>query len=138
MPPRLNIPPITRILLIGLISQSTLSAAIRYRQWSEESDAAVPYLVLVPQLSLIYPWTFLSTTLVENNIFTAGIAGLTIFYGGRYLERAWTSKEFAKFLLIASLVPNVLSFGTSVALFAITNDTNWTWVILVNICWLVD
>jgi membrane associated rhomboid family serine protease len=126
MPPRLNIPPITRILLIALISQSTLSAAIRYRQWSEESDIVVPYLVLVPQLSLLYPWTFVTATLVENNVFTAGIAGLTIFYGGRYLERAWTSKEFAKFLLIASLIPNLLSFGTLVTLFAITGDMNWT------------
>jgi len=126
MPPRLNIPPITRILLIALVSQSTLSAAIRYRQWSEESDIVVPYLALVPQLSLLYPWTFVTTTLVENNVFTAGIAGLTIFYGGRYLERAWTSKEFAKFLLIVSLIPNLLAFGTLVAMFAITGDMNWT------------
>jgi membrane associated rhomboid family serine protease len=128
MPPRLNIPPITRILLIGLISQSTLSAAIRYRQWSEESDIVVPYLTLVPQLSLIYPWTFLTTTLVENNVFTLGIAGLTIFYGGRYLERAWTSAEFAKFLLVASLIPNIFCFGILVGLFAISGDMRWTWV----------
>jgi membrane associated rhomboid family serine protease len=94
--------------------------------WSEEADVVVPYLVLVPQLSLLYPWTFLTTTLVENNVFTAGIAGLTIFYGGRYLERAWTSKEFAKFLAIVSLIPNALSFGALVVLFAITGDMNWT------------
>jgi membrane associated rhomboid family serine protease len=126
MPPRLNIPPITRILLIALVSQSLLSFAIRYRQWSEESDIVVPYLALVPQLSLIYPWTFLTTTLVENNVFTLGIAGLTIFYGGRYLERAWTSAEFAKFLLIAALIPNAICFGTLVILFAVTGDMSWT------------
>lgn len=126
MPPRLNIPPITRILLIALVSQSSLSAAIRYRQWSEESDIVVPYLVLVPQLSLIYPWSFLTTTLVENNVFTAGIAGVTIFYGGRYLERAWTSKEFGKFLLIVSLIPNIITFGILVTLFAMTDDMSWT------------
>jgi len=126
MPPRLNIPPITRILLIALVSQSLLSFAIRYRQWSGESDVVVPYLALVPQLSLIYPWTFLTTTLVENNIFTLGISGVTIFYGGRYLERAWTSAEFGKFLLIASLIPNLITFGTLVILFAITSDMSWT------------
>ena len=86
----------------------------------------MPYLALVPQLSLIYPWTFLTTTLVENNVFTLGIAGVTLFYGGRYLERAWTSLEFAKFLLVASLIPNVIAFGTLVALFAITGDMQWT------------
>ena len=126
MPPRLNIPPITRILLIVLVAQSLLSFAIRYRQWSEESDIVVPYLVLVPQLSLIYPWTFLTTTLVENNVFTLGISGVTIYYGGRYLERAWTSAEFGKFLLVAALIPNLACFGGLVILFAITGDMSWT------------
>jgi hypothetical protein len=86
----------------------------------------VPYLILVPQLSLIYPWTFLTTTLVESNLFTLGTAGLTIFYGGRYLERAWTSAGFAKFLLVVSLIPNVLSFAILVTLFGITGDMRWT------------
>jgi membrane associated rhomboid family serine protease len=126
MPPRFNIPPITRIVLIILVFQSLLSAAIRYRQWSADSNVVVPYLALIPQLSLIYPWTFLTTTLVENNVFTFGIAGLTIFYGGRYLERAWSGKEFVKFLVVASLIPNVICFGSLVLLFAITGNVDWT------------
>jgi len=126
MPPRINIPPITRILLVVLLAQSILSFAIRYQQWSAESDIVVPYLALVPQLSLIYPWTLATTTLVENNVFTLAIAGATIFYGGRYLERAWTSAEFAKFLVIASLLPNTITFGTMVTLFAVTGDMRWT------------
>lgn len=130
MPPRLNIPPVTRILLIALVSESILSAAIRYKQWDKETAAdlhiVVPYLSLVPQLSFIYPWTFLTTTLVENNVFTLSIAGLTLFYGGRYLERAWTSKEFAKFIIIASLLPNLFTFGTLVLFFAVTGDMSWT------------
>ena len=126
MPLRLNIPPITRILLVGLLSLSILSGAIRYKSWTEESDIVVPYLALVPQLSLMFPWTFITTTLVENNVFTLGIAGVTIFYGGRYLERAWTSSEFAKFLLVASVIPNLVCFGILVALFAITGSMRWT------------
>ncbi|TGO37126.1 hypothetical protein BHYA_0105g00170 [Botrytis hyacinthi] len=130
MPPRLNIPPVTRILLIALLSESILSAAIRYKQWNKETAAelhvVVPYLSLVPQLSFVYPWTFLITTLVENNVFTLGIAGVTLFYGGRYLERAWTSREFAKFIVVASLIPNLLTFGTLVFFFAITGDMSWT------------
>jgi len=130
MPPRFNIPPITRILLITLVLQSAISFAIRYPQWSSGSDVVLPYVTLVPQLSLKYPWTFLTTTLVENNIFTFAIAGATLFYGGRYLERAWTSVEFGKFLLVASLIPNILTFGTLVILFAITGDMHWTYVYL--------
>ena len=86
----------------------------------------VPYLTLVPQLSIVYPWVFLTATLVESNVFTLGITGITIYYGGRYLERAWSSTEFVKFLLIVSFIPNILCFCVLVILFAITADTSWT------------
>jgi len=130
MPPRINIPPVTRILLIVLVLQSVLSAAIRYRQWTAQSEIVIPYLNLIPQLSLIYPWTFLTTTLVENNVFTLGIAGFTLYQGGRYLERAWSSREFAKFLLIVSLLPNVLCFGVMILFFTFTRNERWTYVIM--------
>ncbi|KXX78074.1 Rhomboid-like protein 19 [Madurella mycetomatis] len=126
MPPRINIPPVTRIVLIALVSQSVLSAAIRYRQWTAHSEIVIPYLNLIPQLSLVYPWTFLTTTLVESNVFTLSIACLTLYHGGRYLERAWSSREFAKFLLVTALVPNVLCFGTSIFFFALTRNERWT------------
>jgi membrane associated rhomboid family serine protease len=126
MPPRLNIPPVTRILLAALLLQSIFSAAIRYRQWSATSEIVVEWLTLVPQLSLFYPWTFLTTTLVENNIITLAIAGLTLYHGGRYLERAWSSREFAKFLLVVSLIPNTLCFLMLVALFTVTRNERWT------------
>lgn len=128
MPPRLNIPPVTRILLITLGLQSILSAAIRYKQWTADNEIVIPYLTLVPQLSLIYPWTFLTTTLVESNVFTLAIAVLTLFNGGRYLERAWSSREFAKFLLVTALVPNTLCFGTMIMFFTFTRNENWTYV----------
>lgn len=128
MPPRINIPPVTRILLITLGLQSILSAAIRYKQWSANSEIVIPYLNLIPQLSLIYPWTFLTTTLVESNVFTLAIAALTLFHGGRYLERAWSSKEFAKFLLITALIPNTLCFGVMVTFFTVTRNESWTYV----------
>ncbi|KAK3387051.1 eukaryotic integral membrane protein-domain-containing protein [Podospora didyma] len=126
MPPRINIPPVTRILLVVLALQSVLSAAIRYRQWTAHSEIVIPYLNLIPQLSIVYPWTFLTTTLVESNIFTLSIACATLYHGGRYLERAWSSREFGKFLLITALVPNTLCFGTMVTFFAFTGNDRWT------------
>lgn len=128
MPPRINIPPVTRVVLGALVLQSFLSAAIRYRQWTSTSDVVIPYLTLVPQLSLFYPWTFLTTTLVENNIFTIGIAGATLYYGGRYLERAWSSAELAKFLVLVSLIPNVLTFVVLIVLFTLSRNERWTYV----------
>lgn len=126
MPTRINIPPVTRVAMGALIVQSFLSAAIRYRQWSANSEVVIPYLTLVPQLSLIYPWTLVTTTLVENNIITLGIASITLYYGGRYLERAWSSAELAKFLAIASLIPNTLTFAWLIVLFTLTRNESWT------------
>lgn len=129
MPPRINIPPVTRVLLVILIAQSALGAAIRYRQWSETASIVIPYLTLIPQLSLVYPWTLVTTTLVESNIFTLAIACFTLYQGGRYLERAWSSADLAKFILVVSLVPNILTFGTMVFFFTLTRNERWTCVI---------
>ncbi|KAG8405335.1 hypothetical protein J3458_021996 [Metarhizium acridum] len=126
MPPRLNIPPVTRTILIVLLSQSFLSAAIRYRQWTENSHIVIPYLTLVPQLSLVFPWTFLSSALVESNVFTLAISGLTLYHGGRYLERAWSSADLAKFLVLVTLVPNILTFLVMVLFFTLTRNESWT------------
>ncbi|KEY70093.1 hypothetical protein S7711_09091 [Stachybotrys chartarum IBT 7711] len=130
MAPRLNLPPVTRALLGALLFQSMLDAAIRYRQWTGDGDIVIPYLTLVPQLSIIYPWTFVTTTLVETNVFTLAIAGFTIFFGGRYLERAWSSAELAKYLVIVSLVPNLLTFAVMVILFTLSRSESWTLTVI--------
>ena len=128
MMPRINIPPVTRSILIVLVVQSLLNAAIRYRQWTTGSNIVIPYLSFVPQLSIIYPWTLLTATLVENNVFTLAISAVTIYQGGRYLERAWSSAELAKFVAIVAFVPNLLCFATMVTLFSLTGNESWTYV----------
>ncbi|PHH82027.1 hypothetical protein CDD83_3385 [Cordyceps sp. RAO-2017] len=130
MPPRINIPPFTRAVLVALVFQSVLSAAIRYRQWTGHADIIIPYLTLVPQLSLGYPWTLLTTTLVEGNVFTLAIAAVTLYHGGRYLERAWSSAELAKFIALVSLLPNVLTFGVMTLFFALTRNESWTLAVI--------
>ncbi|EHK49054.1 uncharacterized protein TrAtP1_000359 [Trichoderma atroviride] len=130
MPPRINLPPVTRALLGTLLFQSVLSAAIRYRQWAEDTDIVIPYLTLIPQLSIAYPWTFLTASLVEGNIFTFGLGAVTLYHGGRYLERAWSSADLAKFLVLVTLVPNVLTFFTMIFFFTLTRDTDWTLTII--------
>ncbi|KAI1155333.1 eukaryotic integral membrane protein-domain-containing protein [Nemania diffusa] len=122
MPPRLNIPPVTRIVLAVLGLQSLSSIIIR----GARSNVVIEWLALVPQLSLFYPWTFITTTLVEENLTSLVIAGVTLFNGGRYLERAWSSKEFAKFLLVVSLIPNLLCFFLLITMFTVTRNEDWT------------
>ncbi|KAI2642276.1 eukaryotic integral membrane protein-domain-containing protein [Xylaria nigripes] len=123
MPLRLNIPPVTRIVLAVLVLQSLSSIVIH---GAHRTTVVIEWLTLVPQLSLFYPWTFLTTTLVEENLTSLVIAGLTLFNAGRYLERAWSSQEFAKFLVVASLVPNLLCFLLLVTMFTLTRNEDWT------------
>jgi len=41
----------------------------------------------------------------------------TLLYAGRYLERAWSSREYVKFLAVCTIVPNLLAFGACVLMY---------------------
>lgn len=106
---RINVPPCTRILLVLLVGFSLVYQAASYRAHTlgNSTSNVIPWITLTPRYSVYYPWVYITSTLAEQNIITLLIAGATVFFGGRYLERAWGSQEFIKFILIASLVPNV-------------------------------
>lgn len=113
MPLRVNIPPATRIFLVSLLALSFLYNVARWRQLdtspgSVQSTPIIPYLTLVPSFFYYYPWTLLTATFVEQNIFTVILNGATIFYGGKYLERAWGSREFSKFIVAVTVIPNAV------------------------------
>lgn len=127
MAPRINLPPVTRFIILALVSLSTLNAGLRFRSWVAETtpqqqiatspstylsspEWAIPYLVLIPTKSLWYPWTFLTASLIENNIVSLAVSGAVVWFGGRYLERAWGSQEFTKFVVFVTVLPNFLSF----------------------------
>ncbi|KAL4875790.1 eukaryotic integral membrane protein-domain-containing protein [Aspergillus karnatakaensis] len=121
---RVNIPPATRVCLISLITLSFLYNIARWRQLditpgTPTVSPAVPYLTLVPSNFIFYPWTLLTATFVEQNIFTVLLNLATIFYGGKYLERAWGSREFTKFILTIALIPNVVMVPVYLILAAI-------------------
>lgn len=116
MAPRITIPPVTRILLIAIVALSFLYNVARWKSISEipdrvlpQNQARVPYLVLVPAKCLYYPWTFILTTFVEQNVLTLVVNLATVFFGGRYLERAWGSKGFAIAFFVAGIVPNLIA-----------------------------
>jgi membrane associated rhomboid family serine protease len=117
---RINIPPVTRSILILILSLSLLCTLGRhsgFRTLPNQNDTSiplVPYLTLVPKVCLYYPWTFFTTTFVEQSIFSFLINGATVFFGGKYLERAWGSKEFAKVVLITSILPNIFAIPISI------------------------
>lgn len=113
---RINLPPVTRVLLGGMIALSFLYNIARWRLSTDSSDPnstvpttppIVPYLALVPSRCLWYPWTFLTATFVEQNILTLLINGVNIFFGGKYLERAWGTRGFIYVIVISSIIPNL-------------------------------
>ncbi|KAG8211454.1 Rhomboid family [Trichophyton interdigitale] len=120
---RINIPPVTRAILTSIAVLFILHTATRYKHYvigeSSSSFSAVPYLLAVPSKILFYPWTLVCATFVEQNIVTLLINGATMFYGGKYLERAWGSREFGKFILVLALASNlsmVLLYLTAAAI----------------------
>lgn len=128
---RFSLPPLTRALLAATVFFTLLNFALRPNAgWVEKVEKplvgvgnGVPYLTIVPGKSIVYPWVFALATLVEQNLAGLVINGATLFYGGRYLERAWGDKEYAKFLLFVAMVPNLLSFLLYLAAYVVTSRT---------------
>lgn len=121
---RINIPPLTRVLLGLLIAISTAHQITRYFFGGLDPEL----LALIPQWSLFYPWVYITATFAEQNVVTLLIAGATILYGGKYLERAWGSTEFGKFVLLVTVLPNLIATFVYVLWFAITHDDSRAYV----------
>jgi membrane associated rhomboid family serine protease len=136
---RINLPPLTRGLLLTVLALSTLNAILRTRNWTSSLDRAphalaatnyltsprwaVPYLVAIPTKSIRYPWTLLTGALIENNAVSLAVSGCVIYFVGRYLERAWGSNEYAKFVVFVAIVPNVAAFCLYGLWHAVTGHT---------------
>ena len=114
---RINVPPATRVLLAILVVVSVIHQATR-----QFVGHNAEFFALVPQLSIFYPWVYVTATFAEQNLITLLIAGATILYGGKYLERAWGSMEFGKFVLLVTLAPNVAATIIYVLWYAIIRD----------------
>ena len=129
---RINIPPLTRVLLGLAIVISAVFQAARLKLWATQGDP--DFLALIPQWSLFYPWVYFTATFAEQNVVTLLVAVATILFGGKYLERAWGSKGFGKFVLIVTLIPNFVASLLYVTWFAITRADEQAYVIS-DICW---
>ncbi len=123
---RINIPPLTRILLAFLLGVSSIYQITRFASWTSPGDP--DFLGLIPQWSVFHPWVFLTATFAEQNLLTLLIAGGTVLYGGKYLERAWDTREFGKFVLVVTVLPNFAAALVYVLWFAISRDDDRVYV----------
>lgn len=118
---RFNVPPVTRALILSTFSFTLLYAVARWNTPAATgsatptpSDLSIPYLTLVPSKSIYYIWTVLTSTFVEQNVLNLLINTTAVLMSGRYLERAWGSKDFGIVVLIAAILPNLLVIPTYV------------------------
>ena len=129
---RINIPPLTRILLALLLVISSVDQIIVFTRSSDarlNGSGSWNFLSLIPQQSVFYPWVFFTATFAERNLLTLVIAGGTVLYGGKYLERAWDTREFGKFVLVVTLLPNLAASLIYVLWFAISRNDSHMYVV---------
>ena len=121
---RINIPPCTRVLIALVIGLSLIyqAASFRSKAIANTSANVVPWISLTPQYSVYYPWVYLTASFAEQNVITMAIGGATIFFGGRYLERAWGSKEFITFMLVSTLIPNLIAAALYLVAFIVSRS----------------
>jgi len=114
-----SIPPVTRGFTAATIVSSLFYAWLR---WNGTVDA--PYLTVVPGSSLFYPWTFVTSVLVETSIFE--LIGSLIFVPPslRYLERVWGSVETLKFIAVSVGFSNIIAFGFNWIEFMFTKNAD--------------
>lgn len=143
----INVPPITRLSILSLTFCSLLVFILRLNTYYKllaiaqapqiqpenddrpvpkpalpiYEDIIVPYITLIPSLSLFYPWVLLTTTFVETTITGFFSTGATLFYGGKYCERVWSSKELARFLVIVSVVTNIIAWITAITEYSLAS-----------------
>ncbi|KAJ3998505.1 eukaryotic integral membrane protein-domain-containing protein [Lentinula boryana] len=116
-----SIPTVTRYFTLATV---TVSLVYAWLQWNSEGAKLFPYLVLVPGSSLFYPWTFVTSALVETTIWELAITIITIPPTLRYLERLWGSLETFKFIVATIFVSNIIAFGFNWIEFIGTSDAD--------------
>ena len=119
----------TRVLLGVLISMSGLLAVLRTLQVGGKNSALAamhddtlryPYLVLVPGISVWYPWTLLTAAFCETTLVEFLVSVVSLPLCAHYLEQQWGSVELLRFTGIVVVASNAVAWFISFVLFAVT------------------
>lgn len=65
-----SIPLVTRVFTIATILTSFL---FYWLWWTGDEGFSAPYLVLIPGSSIFYPWTFVTSALVETGVLEVSV-----------------------------------------------------------------
>ncbi|KAF8216034.1 eukaryotic integral membrane protein-domain-containing protein [Mycena galopus ATCC 62051] len=115
-----SIPPVTRGFTAATIVTSLLYA---WLLWTGTTQNA-PYLVVVPGSSLFYPWTFVTSVLVETSVLELILSLVCVPPSLRYLERVWGSIETLKFIAVSVGFSNIIAVGFNWIEFTFTKNAD--------------
>ncbi|KAI9631800.1 eukaryotic integral membrane protein-domain-containing protein [Dioszegia hungarica] len=122
-----NVPSSTRLLTALLILFSL--AGFGLQNLANENlpkpgpaGLELPWLVLVPGKSLIFPWTVLTAGLVELSVFELIFSIITLVLATRYLDRIWGFLEVLRFSAVVIVGSNVIAFGFSWIVWFVTGS----------------
>ena len=62
------------------------------------------------------------------------VSTLGLLFMGKLLEPIWGSKEFLKFIFVINVLTSVCVFSTAIALYYITRQENYLWVLWSPMC----
>ncbi|EIE87993.1 hypothetical protein G6F46_011371 [Rhizopus delemar] len=132
-----NVPSLTKALVSSVFCLSTVSFIYIYRlRLEQETDqiplSICPYIGLLPGFAFYAPWTFLTASFYESNIFTLVFSIVVLLFCGKYLERAWGSKELLKFIIISAVLSNLVTWFGLLFTFYITGDDSNLYQIQIN------
>ncbi|CAG8663847.1 13490_t:CDS:2 [Funneliformis caledonium] len=121
-----NIPPTSKAIAFIIICSSGLGVLQNVKQWLNIGPTSPPSLsqglALVPNSALWEFWTFITASFYETNLINFIGSVLTILGMGKYLERAWGSREFLKFIGIVMIGANICVVLTYLCEYAITGS----------------
>ncbi|KAF8665485.1 hypothetical protein AX16_000501 [Volvariella volvacea WC 439] len=114
-----SIPPVTRSFTAATVVSSLLYIWLRWN-----GSGPLPYVTMIPGLSIFYPWTILTSALVETDILQLVATLIFIPASLKYFERLWGSVETLKFIIVAIGISNVIALAFNwIEYFATGNDT---------------
>lgn len=115
---RLNLPQATKYLIVTLSLASSFLLFLKYRMYNgliavgetniEFDKIVVPYLQLIPNHTLLHPWTVVTSIFIETKIWKYFISVIVTYFAGKFIERSWSSKELIKFVVVIGGVTNLL------------------------------
>ncbi|KAI7884262.1 DUF1751-domain-containing protein [Lichtheimia hyalospora FSU 10163] len=134
-----NIPSLTKAFVTTLVALSCTSYIYTYRLQLTADDPTetnvflgCPFIGVLPGLALYNPWTFLTAAFYEDNVFKLIASALIFLLCGKYLERAWGSRELLKYVMITATLSNVMTWFGILVSFYISSDSDYLYKIQIN------